>query len=46
MTPYEIMMGLGCVAVIFVIGKAFWSSTRVKPLDQPDNPGNHATGQD
>ena len=37
MTIYNILMGLGLVAVAGIIVKAFWSSTRVKPIDQPDN---------
>jgi hypothetical protein len=37
MTIYNILMGLGLVAVAGIIVKGFWSSTRVKPIEQPDN---------
>ena len=37
MTIYELLMSVGCVVVLGVIVKGFWSGTRVKPTDQPDN---------
>ncbi len=43
MTLYDILMAL-CVAVaVGVLVKGFWSSTRVKSINQPDNWQNDAS---
>jgi FtsZ-interacting cell division protein ZipA len=41
MTIYNLLMIIGLVVVIGVIVKGFWSSTRVKPMEQPDNWQRH-----
>jgi hypothetical protein len=37
MTMYDGLMALCVVFAVGVIAKGFWGSTRVKPIDQPDN---------
>lgn len=37
MTMYDGLMALCVIFAIGVIAKGFWGSTRVKPINQPDN---------
>ena len=37
MTIYNLLMVFGLVVVVGIFVKGFWSSTRVKQLEQPDN---------
>ena len=41
MTIYDLLMMTGLVVVVGVIVKGFWSSTRVKSIEQPDNWERH-----
>ncbi|MBX4871399.1 hypothetical protein [Rhizobium bangladeshense] len=38
MTFYNLLMSLGVVVLIGILLKGFWGVTRVKPLEQHDNP--------
>ncbi|MFJ1312159.1 hypothetical protein [Agrobacterium sp. P15N1-A] len=38
MTFDNLLMTLGVVVLAGIIFKGFWGVTRVKPLEQPDNP--------
>ncbi|MBX4922226.1 hypothetical protein HJA76_21515 [Rhizobium bangladeshense] len=38
MTLYNLLMSLGGVVLIGILFKGFLGVTRVKPLEQPDNP--------
>ncbi|WP_157895510.1 hypothetical protein [Rhizobium sp. LCM 4573] len=42
MTFYNLLMSFGFVVMIAVMAKGFCGITRVKPLEQPDNPQSDA----
>jgi FtsZ-interacting cell division protein ZipA len=44
MTIYNLLMALGLVVVVGIVVKGLWSSTRVKPVEQPDNWQGHSGG--
>lgn len=44
MTIYNLLMIVGLIAVVSIIVKGFWSSTRVKSIEQPDNWERHQGG--
>ena len=37
MTVYGVLMAFGGLILAAIIVKGFWSATRVKPMEQPDN---------
>lgn len=41
MTIYDALMALCLVLAVGIIVKGFWGSTRVKPIEQPDNWQNY-----
>lgn len=38
MSAYDWLMAFGAVALVILIVKGFWSSYRVKPLNEPETP--------
>ena len=44
MTIYNLLMVIGLVVVVGIFVKGFWSSTRIKQLEQPDHWQGHSWG--